>query len=590
MKRNIILLYLIYGFIIYLLLLIDIGILMYYIFWINNIFFYPFLWLWIKIIYFNRTILLLLLFYYFIAKFTIKEMGYKYYLFFNIDVRKWRSKYLNFIWNITTYHIELVSIYLFFFVITLPLLIYKKEIYFLMCVLMTIFFLLLRIMFNKLYYIKNIKSKKNWKNFFLSLLLIFFFVKFINYSHIKELMTVYIHMDIWAFELLESKIRMYEKSTEKDYFSKTVGLKPIWLGNKIVKEELMSKKYWDYLYNKKKKFLVKELKYKIKKKEKKFFLYYKYFFKVLESKKKQLFFLKKHYIKKKVIDKDYAIKTKEFSWRKIIKNENPVVEQEKKKERELHRLVLSNKIFKFSIKNYYLLNEVLKNFTSNKLYYHSFLEKKNYAKYLKNEKKHHLHNSFKDRIYTKEEYNLYKKTINKIKMNKKFLMKKNIKNDKNNDEFSVKKLYNYIMNEEIKESSNLKNYIIKVFKFKDKKIIKRKEKFNMNVFLKKTNNELDFKKKTNIFSFFFKSRNNIANNDVLTEKNRGPSNLSSSYIDRSKLERFDNKLIFNAVNKYNEEDEAKIKKGFKSEFNSVYIKKEKKGDFNISKTDSSKKK
>jgi len=81
MKRNIILLYLIYGCIIYLLLLIDIGILMYYIFWINNIFFYPFLWLGIKIIYFNRTILLLLLFYYFIAKFTIKEMGYKYYFF-----------------------------------------------------------------------------------------------------------------------------------------------------------------------------------------------------------------------------------------------------------------------------------------------------------------------------------------------------------------------------------------------------------------------------------------------------------------------------------------------------------------------------
>jgi len=98
----------------------------------------------------------------------------------------------------------------------------------------------------------------------------------------------------------------------------------------------------------------------------------------------------------------------------------------------------------------------------------------------------------------------------------------------------------------------------------------------MNVFLKKANNELDVKRKTNIFSFFFESRNDIINKDVLKERNRGPSNLSSNYINRSELERFDNKLIFNSVNKYNEEDEAKIKKGFKSEFNNVYVKKEKK--------------
>jgi len=52
-------------------------------------------------------------------------------------------------------------------------------------------------------------------------------VKFFNYSHIKDLLTLYINLDIWAFDLLESKIRMYEKSTEKDYFSKMVGLKPI---------------------------------------------------------------------------------------------------------------------------------------------------------------------------------------------------------------------------------------------------------------------------------------------------------------------------------------------------------------------------
>lgn len=200
---------------------------------------------------------------------------------------------------------------------------------------------------------------------------------------------------------------------------------------------------------------------------------------------------------------------------------------------------------------------------------------------IKMKKKKNLHNFFKNRIYIKEDFNLYKKLMNKIKINKKFLMRKNIKDNQNNDKLSVDKLYDYIINEEKKKSSNLKDYIIKIFKFKDKKTIKRREKFNMNVFLKKANNEVDFKKKTNVFSFFFESKKHIIKNDSLKEKKRGPSALSSNYINRSELERFDNKLIFNAVNKYNEEDEAKIKKGFKSEFNDVYIKKEKKGDLNI---------
>jgi len=59
--------------------------------------------------------------------------------------------------------------------------------------------------------------------------------------------------------------------------------------------------------------MIKELKYNIKKKEKKNYLYYKYFFKVLESKKKNLKFLKNYYIKKKIVDKDFAIKKKEFT-------------------------------------------------------------------------------------------------------------------------------------------------------------------------------------------------------------------------------------------------------------------------------------
>jgi len=51
------------------------------------------------------------------------------------------------------------------------------------------------------------------------------------------------------------------------------------------------------------------------------------------------------------------------------------------------------------------MNSALKTLTLKNLYYQSFLEKKNYAKYLKNEKKNHLYKNFKDRLYMKEEFN-----------------------------------------------------------------------------------------------------------------------------------------------------------------------------------------
>jgi len=65
-------------------------------------------------------------------------------------------------------------------------------------------------------------------------------------------------------------------------------------------------------------------------------------------------------------------------------------------------------------------------------------------------KKQHLHKVFKDRLYMKDDFNLYKKIKSKIKINKNFLMKKNIKNIKSNDVLTVNKLYNYIMNKEKK--------------------------------------------------------------------------------------------------------------------------------------------
>ncbi len=53
-----------------------------------------------------------------------------------------------------------------------------------------------------------------------------------------------------SFELLEWKIQMYNKIMEKDYYSSTVGLKPIWIGDKINKKEYIDNKYWDYLCKK----------------------------------------------------------------------------------------------------------------------------------------------------------------------------------------------------------------------------------------------------------------------------------------------------------------------------------------------------
>ncbi len=79
---------------------------------------------------------------------------------------------------------------------------------------------------------------------------------------------MYIYLDKWVFELLEWKIQMYNKIMEKDYYSSTVGLKPIWIGDKINKKEYIDNKYWDYLCKKKKHNLINELKYKLKRTKK----------------------------------------------------------------------------------------------------------------------------------------------------------------------------------------------------------------------------------------------------------------------------------------------------------------------------------
>jgi len=251
MKNNILYIYLIYILLVYLLCIIDVTVLIYYIFWINNIFIYPLFWLWVKIIYYNRTILLLLLLYYFIAKFTIKELGYRYIYFFKLDIKKWRFFYLNYIWNITIYHIEIISIFCFFLVIIIPVFLHNKEIGILFIMNIVVFLLFFKIIKNKLKYIKNKKVKLK------ELLFIWFFIylsiKVFNHQYFKDIMTMYIHLDKWAFNLLEWKIQMYDKIMDKDLYSENIGLKPVWIGEKINEDEVKHSKIWDFLYKKKKK-------------------------------------------------------------------------------------------------------------------------------------------------------------------------------------------------------------------------------------------------------------------------------------------------------------------------------------------------
>ena len=58
-------------------------------------------------------------------------------------------------------------------------------------------------------------------------------MKIFNYQFIKDFFIFYIHLDKWTFELLEWKIQMYNKYMEKDYYSGTVGLKPLWVIEKF---------------------------------------------------------------------------------------------------------------------------------------------------------------------------------------------------------------------------------------------------------------------------------------------------------------------------------------------------------------------
>jgi len=586
MKNNIIIMYMLYFWIVCLLLVMDISILIYYIFWVTNIFFYPLMWIYIKILYYNRTILLLLLFYYFIAKYTIKEPGYKYFRFFKIDIKKWEWKFWNYIWNITTYHIELFSIFLFFIVITMPLLLYSKALFFLFCSFVIFIFSIIKILINRFKYIKEKKVRIRTCLIYIFLSIIFF--KIINYQYIKDLYMMYIYLDKWAFELLEWKIQMYSKSIERDFFAETVGLKPIWVGEKYNKKNIIDFKLWDLLCKKKKKNIMRELKYELKRTKRKYYLYIKYYERVFDVKNGQKFKkiekLRKDILLKNTLISSFKkkinnIEIKEWAPPIKIKNENPVVTQEKEKERLLHRVLISKIMHKFTINHYYRLNFLLKDLTLNKLYYQPFIDKKGIQKQAIEVKRSLLSINSKDRFNFKDDILFLKNIIKKIKQNQIFLnsIKKEKKDEANVNKYYFDssiflKIYNYLILE--KKEKKKFNFL----ELEKKKINKKKEKFNLKKFLRDTTNSIKVKNEVNKLSYFNESKKSILNNDKLEEVKKKGFFSFSNYIEKKDLEKNDNQLLYKTVKKYNEK---KTKLGWKHEFSDVYILKEKKNNLTM---------
>jgi len=210
---------------------------------------------------------------------------------------------------------------------------------------------------------------------------------------------------------------------EKDFYSDTVGLKPIWVGEKLNKQEAIDSKFWDVLCKKKKYYFFKELKYKFKRTKYKYYLYSKYIDKVVDVKtdqvSKKIEKLRKNFFLKDVkMTKKQNLIIKEYSPKIDTTYENPVVTQEKEKERLLHKTIISNIIHKFSIKNYYRLNFLLNDLTLKSLYFQPFFDKKGLEKSFINDKRSFLYPYIKECISLKEELKMFKVIINKKKKKK----------------------------------------------------------------------------------------------------------------------------------------------------------------------------
>jgi hypothetical protein len=277
------------------------------------------------------------------------------------------------------------------------------------------------------------------------------------------------------------------------------------------------------------------------------------------------------------------IKIKEYSPKINTAKENPVITKEREKERSLHRTVVTNIINKFSINNYYRLNLLLKNLTLNQLYYHSFIDKKGIQKQIMEEKRSFFLTSSKELLYMKDDLQLLKNIIYKVKKNILFL--NSIKKTTNNNYYYYyqkniffEKLLNYLIIE--KKIKNISNKVFKVLNIKDIKFNKKKEKLNVKKVFLHLINDINLKSKITKLSFFYESKHNIINKDKIEIMKRSSFCSSPKYIEKNELEKMDNKLLYNTVKKYNEE--KKTKTVWKNEFIESFILKEKKETLTIS--------
>jgi len=270
------------------------------------------------------------------------------------------------------------------------------------------------------------------------------------------------------------------------------------------------------------------LKYKLNRTKYKYYLYSKYFDKVVDVKTDQvskkieklrkIFFLKDV----KIIKKKPLI-IKEYSPRINTTNENPVVTQEKEKERLLHRTVISTIIEKFALSNYYRLNFLLNDLTLKSLYFQPFFDKKGLEKFSIEDKRNSLYINVKEHISLKEDLKIFKVIINKIKKNELFM--KNLKNESienfskkyNENKFFLENLFKYLIIKKEEEKKNNLNYF---FKWNKENNEKKKDDSTIKKFLKKLKKDISYKKKINKLFFFYNSKNIIIENDTLKEKKK----------------------------------------------------------------------
>jgi hypothetical protein len=215
------------------------------------------------------------------------------------------------------------------------------------------------------------------------------------------------------------------------------------------------------------------------------------------------------YKKEKLYRKNYEffdfnkkIKIKEYTPIVNIENENPVITQEKEKERALHQTILFKRIFKFSINNYYDFNLLLKDLTLNTLYYQPFIDQKSIDKEIINEKKGQFLMNIKEKISDNDDLKLLKKILKKIKKNQKFLdlnFSKSINNENENKKYYIiEYFYNYIIFS--KKEDNQSKIIFKNLGL-DVKINKiKKEKINIENLLNIVKEDIKLKKKLNKYN------------------------------------------------------------------------------------------